>query len=118
VSSNPDQPGPAADDVAALREEVARLRDRVDALEEQVGAGTSSLPPAAKDYRDARVLKALDAGDVVPLQRLRTLYQERSDVRDADTLRDRVESLVSSDAFENIGMQRWRYHGPGGTHEQ
>jgi len=113
VSSNPDQPGPAADDVAALREEVARLRDRVDALEDQIG-GSSTLPRHAKDYRDARVLAALDAGDEVHLDRIRTLYQERSDVRDADTLRDRVRDLVQTEAFTPTGRQRWRYHGPGG----
>lgn len=100
--------------VEDLRREVEQLRERVAELESQVGPGGSALPPAASDYRDARVLDPLDAGDTVHLHDLRELYRSRTDIRDDSTLRERIKDLVETEAFEQIGKQRWRYHGTGG----
>jgi hypothetical protein len=109
------------DEVVSLRREVETLRnglrdlrDRVYELEEQMGAGGSSLPPIASDYRDARVLEALSPGETVDLQQLQDLYQQRTDIREGDTLRSRVKDLVESEGFEEEGFQRWRYLGPRG----
>lgn len=113
-----DTGSPAVDDVEALRWELAELRDRVDILENQLESSSSTLPPVASDYRDARVLEALDVGDVPTLSTLRTLYEERTDISDDSTLRDRVKHLVQSEAFEEAGSRRWRYLGPAGEHDR
>jgi hypothetical protein len=97
--------------VAALERENERLRDRIDDLEDQLSPDSPTFSPAASDYRDARVLEALDAGDKLRLSTLRSLYLERTDIQYDKTLRDRVKNLVESDAFEEIGHQRWRYIG-------
>jgi hypothetical protein len=104
--------------VAALESETERLRNRVAELEEQLGPGPSTLPSAASDYRDARVLEALDVGDEPRLSTLRALYEERTDIRDRSTLRDRVEGLAESDAFDQVGYQRWRYLGEIGGRDE
>lgn len=116
--SDPD-PGrltPVPDPVEDLRDELEALRDRVAELEAQVGPGGSSLPAVASDYRDARVLEAIDVGDEVHLRDLRALFLDRTDIRDDGTLRDRIKDLVESEAFDNVGTQRWEYLGPGGDH--
>ena len=81
-------------DTAALREEIEALRERVTELESHVATGSSTLPPAASDYRDARVLEALDQGETVPL-------------------RKRIKTIAESEAFKKTGQQRWKYVGSG-----
>jgi len=98
--------------IAALEEEHSRLRDRIDELERKLDSESSALPAAASDYRDARVLDGLQVGDEPRLSTLQTLYLGRTDIRDDETLRDRIEDLVESPAFETIGYQQWRYLGP------
>lgn len=100
-------------DAAALREEIEALRERVAELESHVATGSSTLPPAASDYRDARVLEALDQGETVPLRKLRELYLDLTDVRESDTLRKRIKTIAESEAFEKTGQQRWKYVGSG-----
>jgi hypothetical protein len=112
MSTEPDAAGTDRDEVAALRREVEYLHDRLDELEARVGPAASSLPPAASDYRDARVLHRLEAGDTVDTATLRTLYEEYTDIREGHTLRDRLQDLTETPAFEDVGFQRWRYLGP------
>lgn len=112
--SSPERLTPVSDPAEDVREEIEALRERVAELEAQVGTGSSTLPPAASDYRDARVLEAIDVGDDVHLRDIRELYTDRTDIRDGETLRDRVKDLVESEAFDHVGTQRWRYLGSGG----
>lgn len=113
------------DDVERLRQEVRELRDRVADLEAQVDQSSSTtsmerstLPPAAKDYRDARVLEAFSPGTEVNVNQLQALYRQRTDIRESDTLRKRIKRLVTGEAFETIDRGRWRYRGPGGDDAQ
>lgn len=100
------------DDLEALRQEVEQLRERVADLEDRVQS-SSTLPPAAKDYRDARVLDALEPGEIVTLRQFHQLFREHTDIRNEETLRERTKNLAESDAFENVGHRRWQYRGPG-----
>jgi hypothetical protein len=119
VSSDPDSlkerntPWQSGE-IEALREELARLRDRVAELEERVDPSGSTLPPAARDYRDARVLEAITAGETVSARDLHALYREHTDIRSKQKRRDRVKDLVTSETFVDVGTRRWRYFGPGG----
>jgi hypothetical protein len=114
MSSKQEQRATAEDDEPNLRAELEALRERVATLEAQVSAGPSTLPSVASDYRDARVLEALDEGDKVHLHELRELYLDRTDIRDDATLRARIKDIAQSDAFERAGTQCWRYCGSGG----
>lgn len=113
MSESADAPTVTADELVAVRKEIAQLRQRISDLEDQMGPSESTLPPAAKDYRDARVLERLDEGEVVTLKRLQVLYQEFTDVKDRDTMRDRIEHLVQTPAFNRLAFQKWQYVGPG-----
>jgi hypothetical protein len=113
MSTEPDATGADRDEeIAALRREVEYLHDRLDELEARLGPGPSSLPPAASDHRDARVLEALTRGETVGVKGLHTLYDERTDVRDDAVRRDRVKDLVETPAFERVDTRTWRYLGP------
>jgi hypothetical protein len=111
-SDTPQADGPSGDEVAELRRELAELRKRVSELESRLAHSSSTLPPAASDYGDARVLDVLESGQTVHLRDLRRLYFEHTDIRDGDTVRDRIQDLVESSAFEPAAKhQRWTYLG-------
>ncbi|WP_136690071.1 hypothetical protein [Halorhabdus amylolytica] len=97
-------------EVASLHKELAEAKQRITALEDRLENG-STLPPGAADHRDARVLEAIEPGDVVQLRTLRSLYEDRTDIRDEETLRERIKDLTRRDAFELVGRQHWQYLG-------
>lgn len=97
--------------VDRLEREVATLRAQI---EEDADTASSTLPPGASDYRDARVLEALAPGDTVGPGTLQDLYRDRTDVRDRETLRERIKSLVERGPFEHASRRRWRYVPEGG----
>jgi len=108
------------DQIEALREEIdqlhlelAKARQRITDLEERVES-SSTLPPAASDWRDARVLDALEEGDYLSVTEFRDLIKSRTDVREQETVTERLKGLVKSDAFETAGTRRWRYIGSTG----
>ena len=110
---------PMSDEIEALREEVSRLRhdlaqakQRIADLEARAQT-TSSLPAAASDWRDARVLEALEPGDVLTLSEFRDLVESQTDIRSQEKITERVRGLAETDAFESVRGQRWRYRGPG-----
>jgi len=96
------------EEIVELRRELAALRRRVTELEQRINS-TSTLPPAASDYRDARVLDVLSRGQTLHLRQLRSIYFDLTDIRDKETVRDRIKDLVESEVFEKVGQQRWRY---------
>ena len=64
--------------------------------------------------RDARILDALDPGEVVTLPELRDIVTSETDITADDTARERIKRVTDTEAFENIGRRhrpRWRYLG-------
>jgi hypothetical protein len=106
-------------DELELQQRVEQLTERVEALEEKLEAatGTTSTPsfggPAGLDARDSAVVDALDAGDVLGLKTFRRLYRDRTDIRQSDTVAERVRNLTQTEFFEEAGHSRWRYVGGG-----
>ncbi|MFW6435968.1 MAG: hypothetical protein ACOCY1_06255 [Halovenus sp.] len=115
TDTTPDEVAQLRDEIAYLRLELAQAKQRITELEatiDETGSATS-LPPAASDWRDARVLEALDPGDVLSLKQFRTLVESRTDIRDDEKITERVRRLAETDAFERLDPG-WRYRGAGG----
>lgn len=65
------------------------------------------------DYRDQAVLDAIEAQDCerVSLSDLQKAYQQLTDVRARETMRERIKFLVENGPFDEIGTQTWEYTG-------
>jgi hypothetical protein len=104
------------DEIADLRAELAEARQRITDLEQRVHSSPSSPagPSGTPDWRDARILDALDPGEVVTLPELRDIVTSETDITADDTARERIKRVTDTEAFENIGPRhrpRWRYLG-------
>lgn len=91
------------------------LNRRVRHLQEYTGATLSEdaepMMSPEFDHRDEAVLKTLVARnpETVGVKKLQKIYKRRTDVRDKETLRDRVKELTTQGPFEYEGSSKWRF---------
>lgn len=82
------------------RQRTSRLEDRLKQVERHVGVTQEdelTVDSPHFDRRDESVLAVLaeENPDTVSLQRIQTLYRKTTDVRNKETLRERVRDLVT-----------------------
>lgn len=90
------------------RQRISRLEDRLKQVERHVGVTQEdelTVDSPHFDRRDESVLAVLaeDNPDTVSLQRLQTLYRRTTDVRNKETLRERVRDLVTHGPLQETG---------------
>jgi predicted nuclease with TOPRIM domain len=110
--------------VNEVEAELEALRPRIDALEAEIDALEDILDtleerddrtPGGGDHRDEAVLAALEPDEAVTVDRFHTLYKRHTDLKRSDTIRDRVETLVTGPDFERCGSRVWAYRPEGGS---
>lgn len=81
-------------------------------LNESPETTLNDIEPAF-DHRDQAVLDILEQKnpDRVSLQQLRSLYRKATDVRQSETLKERIRFLTTEGPFEHAGGQTWTYSG-------
>ncbi|NUC74969.1 hypothetical protein HTZ84_22145 [Haloterrigena sp. SYSU A558-1] len=97
-----------------------QLNSRLSKLEAVNGLSGDEIDlsdTSATDHRDKKVMKALvaDGRERVTIDDLRELYRGHTDIRSAETLKDRIKTLTATDHFElvNRGLRTttWRFTG-------
>ncbi|WP_226043319.1 hypothetical protein [Natrinema sp. DC36] len=101
---------------ARNRQLTTRLK-KVEAVNGLSGGEIDLGDVSALDHRDEKVVKAIvaDGVNVVSLDDLRELYRGHTDVRDPETLKDRIKTLTATDLFKlkthGLHSNTWRFVG-------
>lgn len=99
-------------EIDALRRRTRRLSKEVQHVRNSVGIdpdGDTDSPHF--DRRDQAVLESLaaDDPDAVPVKDLRKRYRKLTDIRQDETLKDRVKTLTNYGPFEYKSGSVWHY---------
>lgn len=96
-----------------LRDEYEELYDRVGELEAVAAATEVDVGGPYFDRRDRDVLGVLlqQRPERVTSKDLQNLYKKHTDIRQKETLKERVKNLVKRGPFDKIDHAEWRYRG-------
>jgi|GEM_PF-1120068 len=91
-------------ELEAMQAQLPGIEARVDALEEQ-----DEQTVERGDHRDQAVLDVLEPGEAVTVRRFRTLYRRHTDLKNSDTISERIRTFTSGPEFEPCGNRVWQY---------
>lgn len=95
---------------------IEQLEDRIEQLEENQNAGNGDNNSTRGGYgfgddRDASVLDTMERGETYPVKAIKARYIGETDIRNEETLRNRVTTLCDSQLFEPAGHGKKRFVG-------
>jgi len=93
------------DTVDQLRREINRLRNSVGLSRDE------EIDDPHFDHRDQAVLEVLAERnpDCISTSSLQTIYRKVTDVRQGETLKERIRDLTEYGPFEYDGAANWKY---------
>lgn len=124
AAANDDHVTALLDIIRHQNREIRRLRaadrrhdDRLIRVEANIGLEAddrfSDQLDARFDHRDREVLAAIadDEPETISLRRFQSLYRKLTDVRNPNTMEDRIRHLTNEGPFEFKRNQTWEYTG-------
>lgn len=99
--------------VEDLLDVVQHMHTRINRLESMADPDFDKPLSYEFDAYDEPVMHALSESDpdTVTMDEFKTLYRRHTDIKNDETIRSRVKSLVKIGPFENERPGRWRFLG-------